>query len=80
MATQGSWLGQMGVLIALVVAATVQAQVPPPGPAMPVTATARLAPERVKAPLTISSAVSRLTAPYCSNVCARTPSRACLAS
>lgn len=35
MATQGSWLGQMGVLIALVVAAPVQAQVPPPGPAWP---------------------------------------------
>jgi hypothetical protein len=47
---------------------------------MPVTATAMLAPELTSAPETISITVSRLTAPWVSRVCGRTPSKACFAS
>src|SRR5690606_25782799 len=47
---------------------------PPPGPAMPLTATARSAPDRSRMPAAISRTVSSLTAPALASVSGRTPS------
>jgi len=54
--------------------------VAPPGPAMPVMATARSTSAFSSAPIAIAVAVSRLTAPKVSSVETVTPSIACLAS
>src|SRR5947207_4276402 len=54
--------------------------VAPPGPAMPVMATARSTPAFSKAPIAIAVAVSLLTAPNVASVVALTPSIARLAS
>jgi hypothetical protein len=53
---------------------------PPPGPAMPVMATARSTGAWASAPRAIASAVFRLTAPWRSRIAAGTPSIACLAA
>ncbi|OJW63971.1 MAG: hypothetical protein BGO65_04990 [Afipia sp. 64-13] len=54
--------------------------VAPPGPAMPVIATARLTSACSSAPNAIAVAVSLLTAPKVVSVAVSTPSIACLAS
>ena len=54
--------------------------VPPPGPAMPVTATAKLAGERASAPSAIARATSALTAPCAAISAAATPSSSVLAA
>jgi len=56
------------------------ASVPPPGPAMPVTATERLACECSSAPWAMARATSSDTAPCRSSRLWRTPSMSCLAS
>ena len=53
---------------------------PPPGPAIPVMATARSTGECASAPCAMAAAVSRLTAPTRSSVLDGTPSMACLAA
>src|SRR5438105_8734116 len=54
--------------------------VPPPGPAMPVTATATSAPSRSRAPRAIASATSADTAPCAARSSSGTPSAACFTS
>jgi len=54
--------------------------VAPPGPAMPVMATARSTSAFSSAPNAIATTVSLLTAPKVSSVAVATPSMACLAS
>ena len=53
---------------------------PPPGPAMPVTETARSTGERPSAPAAIAAATSRLTAPCWAMSAIGTPSSELLAS
>ena len=52
----------------------------PPGPAMPVTDTATVAPDRARAPSAISAATSSETAPWAARVAGETPSSSVLAS
>ncbi len=56
------------------------AGVPPPGPAIPVTATASVAALRASAPSAISRATASLTAPHRARVSSRTPRSALLAA